>query len=117
MSMKKSVNETICLYIHVYRHYVHMSFRVQNFVKVSELLADKYFSFFLLAEKFRETACAQNIHTRILRLMQLRSNHLILIESAVEVLIIFTELREFRWEGEGWEEGRSGRLEGWEGKE
>ena len=45
-------------------------------------------------DKFREDACAQNIHTRILRLMQYRPNNELLIESAVEVLIIFTELRE-----------------------
>ncbi len=50
----------------------------------------------IFSDEFRATACKQNIHTRILRLMQSRPNHSLLIESSLEVLIIFTELREWK---------------------
>lgn len=54
-------------------------------------------SFFLLDE-FRHTACLQNIHIRILRLLLENPDDLLLTESALEVLIIIAELRKLNFD-------------------
>ena len=48
---------------------------------------------YCLSEDFRSSA-KRSIHIRILELLRCRSNHLALVESAVEVLIIYTQLGE-----------------------
>ena len=46
----------------------------------------------IILDEFRKELCRQNIHTRILNLIQYRQTHTVLIESAIEVLIILTHL-------------------------
>jgi hypothetical protein len=46
-------------------------------------------------EKFRKTASDQSIYLKILSLMQYKPVHAVLIESAVEVLIVFIQLDKF----------------------
>lgn len=57
------------------------------------LITISYFDVNLfVSDTFRKTACEQNIHVHILNLIQYKPTHTILVESAIEVLLILTQL-------------------------
>lgn len=58
------------------------------------LLVMNYYTF-RFTGRFRTAAIQQNVHARVLNLIQYKPTHPVLVESAIELLIIFAQLGQY----------------------